>query len=410
MLGLIFTDEITRVFALGFDNETLRLASMFTKVTLFGMYFSSIFYIFSGYMQIKGKYYTIAMSGFVLNFVIILSIVLSYNINIIILPIGNVMAILMQVIFVFYFTKKEGYNYSFDFQIGNPLIKKIIRLSIPLTIGVTISQINTLIDRTMASQVIIGGISALNYANRLNEFVQGIFVLSFSTVLYPLISKAVINEDLVLVKKYLFETFNYVNIILIPITIGAMVLSKPIISLLFGRGEFDSSAIALTSSALFFYSIGIIGFSHREILSRVYYAFNDTKTPIIFGAVSTVINIILNIILSKIMGIGGLALATSISAIFCSGMLFIKLKHIIESLETKKIVIDFLKMMGVALLMGGIVKILYINLENRYNLGISLLFSVIIGALIYVIGIYLVNIDEVHEIVNLTKAKLFKHR
>src|SRR5699024_3854161 len=177
-----------------------------------------------------------------------------------------------------------------------------------------------LVDRTIASRVVEGGITALNYANRLNGFIQGIFVLSISTALYPMISKMAAENNMQGLKKSVAEAISGINLLVIPATVGSMVFAEPVVMLLFGRGAFDSNAISLTTAALFYYSIGMLGFGLREVLSRAFYSLQDTKTPAINAAIAVVINIVLNIVLSKFMGIGGLALATSISAIVCTGL------------------------------------------------------------------------------------------
>ena len=114
-----------------------------------------------------------------------------------------------------------------------------------------------------------------------------------------------------------------------------MIFSEELVGLLFGRGAFTSETIEMTGNALFYYSIGMIAFGLRDILSRVYYALQDTKTPTIKDTVAVVLNIVLNIILSKYLGIGGLALATSISVIVGTGLLFITLKGKIRGYDVK---------------------------------------------------------------------------
>ena len=122
-----------------------------------------------------------------------------------------------------------------------------------------------------------------------------------------------------------------------------MIFSKEIVSLLFGKGAFPQEAISMTGNALFYYSVGMIAFGLRDILSRGFYALQDTKTPMINATVAVVLNIVLNIILSKYLGIGGLALATSISAIVGKGLLFITLRRKIGGFGLKEISKSFIK-------------------------------------------------------------------
>lgn len=284
----------------------------------------------------------------------------------------------------------------------------MIYLSVPVIVGISVNQINILIDRTIASQIATGGISALTYANRLNLFIQGIFVMSLATAMYPIISKMVAENNIEGLKKSLAEVVRAINILVLPPTIGAMIFSEPIIMMLFGRGVFNTQAILLTSSALFFYSIGMIGFGLREVLSRAFYSMQDTKTPMLNAAIGMVLNIILNIILSRYLGIGGLALATSIAAIFTTGLMFISLRKKIGPFGMKKTSISFLKILFASLSMGSIAKLSFNYLTSVISQNLSLLLTIIIGAISYFIIISFMKIEDVDLIINMVKKKLDK--
>lgn len=217
-----------------------------------------------------------------------------------------------------------------------------------------------------------------------------------------------VSENNIKELKIFIETISSINLLVLPATVGAMIFAEPIVRLLFGRGAFDSQDISMTSYALFFYSIGMVGFGLREVLSRAFYSLQDTKTPMFNAAIAMVMNIILNIILSKFLGIGGLALATSISAIFCTVLLFISLRKKIGPFGMKSITISFIKILCASLVMGVIAKISYNALLNSINANLSLIFSIGIGAITYFIIIYFMKIEEVDVIVNAIKRKMIK--
>jgi putative peptidoglycan lipid II flippase len=408
ILGFLLTNQIVKVFASGFQGDTLALTVKFTRISLFGIYFMGLIYIFNGFLQLKENYIIPALVGFPLNIFIIASIFLSSKTNVVVLSIGSVIAAASQLILVLPFAYKKGYRYKFILDIKDEHIKNMVYIALPVIIGVSVNQINTLVDRTIASQISVGGISALNYANRLNGFVQGIFVLSIATVMYPMISKMAAENNMTGFKKSVSEAISSINLLVLPTTIGAMIFAEPIVRLLFGRGAFDANAISMTSYALFFYSIGMIGFGLREILSRTFYSLQDTKTPMINAAIAMTINIILNIILSKFLGIGGLALATSISAIFCTVLLFTSLRKKIGSFGMKSITISFIKILCASLVMGVIAKVSYNTLFNSIGANLSLILSIGIGAITYFIIIYFMRIEEVDVIVNAIRRKMTK--
>jgi putative peptidoglycan lipid II flippase len=406
VLGILFANQLVKAFASGFAGETFELAVQFTRISLLGVYFTGLTYVFSGFLQIKENYIIPALIGFPFNFLAILAIFFSSKGNILVLSIGSVMATASQFFLTVPFAYKKGYRYKFILNIKDEHIKNMACMAIPVIVGVSVNQINTLVDRTLTSQIAVGGISALNYANRLNGFIQGIFVMSIATVIYPMISKMAAENNMNGLKKSVSEAISFINLLVLPATVGAMIFAEPIVKLLFGRGAFDTQAISMTSYALFFYSIGMIGFGLREVLSRAFYAIQDTKIPMINAAIAMVMNIILNIILSKFLGIGGLALATSISAIFCTVLLFISLRKKIGPFGMKNITISFIKVLCASLVMGVIAKVSYNTFLNSINANLSLILSIGIGAVTYFVIIYFMKIEEVDTVVNAIKRKI----
>lgn len=330
---------------------------------------------------------------------------LSKKMNILVLAIGSVVATISQLVLLIPFIHKEGYKYNFVLDIKDKYIKRMLYLALPVVVGVSVNQINTLVDKTIVSRVSAGGISALNYSFRLIGFVQGLFVTIISTVMYPMISKMATEDNIKGLKKIVSEATNSISILVIPATIGAMLFSEPVVKLLFGRGAFDLESTLLTSTALFFYSIGMMGFGLRDILSRAFYSLQDTKTPMVNGIIGVVINIILNSILSTYMGIGGLALATSISAIFCTVLLFISFRKKVGSFGMKHITISSIKVLCASLIMGVVAKFSYDVLLKYIGDNLSLILAIIIGAVVYFILIYFMRIEEVDSMINAVKKK-----
>lgn len=405
-LGIIFAEPLVKVFALGFAGETMVLAVRFTRLSLLGIYFTGLIYIFSGFLQIKGNYVIPALSGFPLNIVIITSIILSSKTDVVILAIGSVVAAAAQLILLLPYAYGKGYRYQLVFSVKDEYIKKMAVIALPIIIGVSVNQINVLVDRTLASAIAVGGISALNYANRINQFVIGLFVAPIATVMYPMISKMAAQDDKTELKSTISEVINLVNLFVIPMTFGAIIFADPVVKFLFGRGAFDEQAAIMTSGALAYYAIGMIGFGLRDVLSRGFYALQDTKTPMINASLSVAINIILNIILSRYMGLNGLALATSFSAIICTILLFISFRRKLGPFGMKHIIISGIKIIGVSGIMGIIAKVSYEYLLTQFSWNIALLAAIVIGATVYFIMIYFARIKEVDNMVNAGKSQV----
>jgi putative peptidoglycan lipid II flippase len=406
LMGMVFTEPIVKLFALGFSGEILELAINFTKISLFGMYFTALISIFSGYLQIKDNYIVPALIGFPLNIIVIITIIIASQGNYIILALGTLLATSSQFFLMVPFIKKQHFNYTLAFNLKDDKIIKTLYIALPVVIGTSVNQVNILVDRTIASSLAVGGISSLNYANRLNLFIQGLFVTSIITAMYPMISSYASNNNFEGIKKALQESINIITIFVLPITIGTMIFSNEVINLLFGRGAFDDNAIKMTSAALFFYALGMLGFGFREVLARGFYSMQDTKTPMINAAIGMFLNIILNIILSRFMGIGGLALATSVAATFTTVLLFISLRKKIGPFGMKQISISFLKILFASLVMGGLAKLSFNYLTTSLSQNLSLLLAIGVGAVSYFVIIYFMKIEDVDVIVGAIKKKL----
>lgn len=406
LLGLIFTEPVVKLFASGFKGDTLRLAVYFTRISILGIYFMALAYVCTGYLQIKNNFIIPTLIGFPYNFFIIASFFLSAEGRYIFLPWGLVLAIASQFFLMLPFVFKNGYRYRLLIDRKDPYLRKVIYLALPVILGSSISQINTLVDRTLASGIAVGGISALNYANRLNGFVQGIFVLTVATVIYPAISRMAADNNIEGLKKSIAQAVNAVNLMLIPVTIGAMLFAEPIVRLLFGRGAFDARAVEMTAYALFFYALGMTGFGLREILARAFYSMQDTRTPMVNAAVGFTMNIILNLILSRYLGIGGLALATSISAIFTTGLLMLNLRKKIGALGGKNILLTFIKISAASAVMGAAVFGIYNVLPIYMDDNLALLVSIASGAVVYFGIVSFMKIEEVNVILKAVRARM----
>ena len=403
---LLFTQPIVKIFASGFNGETLELAIRFTRISVFGIYFSAFIKIFASFLQIHENYIIPALLGFPMNLLTIASLLISKKISLYVLAIGGVLATASQLLLLIPFVRKTGYKYQPVLNLKDEYIKTMIIIALPVIAGQSVNQINVLVDKTLASGIAVGGISALNYASRLNDFVQGLFVASISTVLYPMISKMAAEDNMNGLKASISEAISVINLLVIPATIGAMIFSKEIVTLLFGRGAFTPEAIDMTGGALFYYSIGMIAFGLREILSRAFYALQDTKTPMINATIAVVINIILNLVLSKYLGIGGLALATSIAAIVGTLLLFITLRRKIGGFGLKEITKSFIKICVASILMGFIALGSFNFFSQNIRQNLALILAIGIGALAYAILIYFMRIPEVDRSIEVMKKKV----
>ncbi|NLN42010.1 MAG: murein biosynthesis integral membrane protein MurJ [Clostridiales bacterium] len=404
IFGFTFTELLVKLFASGFTGDTLELAVRFTKFTIWGIYFTALVYIYGGFIRLQGNYVVPELPVFFHNAIIISSILLSVQLGMITLPIGALIALTSQFIVLYPSARKNGLRYRPMLDIRDENIKKMMIMALPVIVGGSVDQINVLIDRTLASNIAVGGISALNYASRLNGSIFAIFVNSISTVIYPIISKRAAENDIDGLKDSVRESINMLSLLLIPASLGTALYAKPIVIMLFGRGAFDSQAIEMTSAAFLCYSFGTYAFGLRNILSKAFYSIKDTRTPMINATISVLLNIVLNIVLSRYIGIGGLALGTSISAIICVILLIFSLRKKIGALGLRKMLRSLIKIIFAAAVMGIITMITFNQLQEYLSMNISLVCSIGLGVLVYFVLVFIMKIDEVKTIINLVKS------
>ena len=412
-IGAIFTPQIVKMFAVGFEGETLSLAIYYTRVMILGLAFLGMSYIMMAYLQVKENFIIPGFMSVPYNILIIISIIVSVKISPYLLPWGTLIGLSLQFLFQLPFAIKKGYRYKLYIDVKDEHLKRMLWLIAPVLIGVAVNQINTIVDRTIASTLVEGSISALNYATKLNQFVMGMFIVSISSVVYPMLSKLSTENNKEKFNKSIITSVNTVTLLVIPISIGAIILANSIVKLLFQRGEFDARATQMTAVALIFYSIGMIGYGLRDILGKVFYSLQDTRTPMINGVIAMVLNITLNILFVKYtnMQLAGLAFATSISALFTIALLFISLRRKIGSFGGKSIALGMIKSLISGIIMAVVTLFSYNTIANILGSGfikevITLALSVGIGAIVYGTSIIILKVDEVNIILEKVKGKL----
>lgn len=407
MMIYVFTRQIVKLFAYGFDSSTLALTVNFTRISVLGILCTGLVYVFNGYLNVKNKFLVPILMSFPFNLCIIASCFLGYYWNLGLLPMGNALADLVKLLFILPFAYRLGFRYRIRLDWRNTYLRQTLKLSLPIMIGASINQINIMIGKTIASKIIAGGISALNYANLLNIVVHEIFITSIVTVLFPKMSLLAAEEDKKGLRALIEKAIHIVNLFVLPATLGCLLFTRPIITLLFGRGAFDADAVRLTTSALFYYSLGMPAVGIREVLSRAFYAMQDTKTPMINAGIGFFGNIILSLLLTRFMGIGGLALANSTIAIVTAGMMYISLKKKLgEFIEIRKFSITSLKIITAALLMGLTLKLAYRYLIAIVSLKTVLAAVVLLGAASYFILLYLMKVEDITSIIRMLQKKL----
>lgn len=409
LIGILFSNQIISIFASGFNGETAKLASSYVKVLFSFVIFSSTASILDSYLQYKGTFLSQIISGYYVSIFTIATIIISYFTSYYFLAFGMVIGYIFRFGTMLIIAKKRGYKHTVALGFDENT-KEIIALAIPTFIGSCMININQFVDKTLASGLVEGSISALNYAFLLNNMIMNVTISVLSTIIYPKITKANSLGQYDAFNNMVSKGINIMIMIALPFSMGSMLYSNQIIQIVYERGAFDPTATAMTGSAFFYYSIGLVFLSVNILLTKVFYSMHDMKTPMIFAGIGVIINIVLNLILVRPMAHNGLALATSIASI-CNIIMFLAVMHKkyphIKVLGSKR---TLAKITAASIISVGASYIIYALIINELSHVIiarlfQLAIPVIFAMLIYLLTLIILKIDEVKILLQIIRVR-----
>jgi len=207
-----------------------------------------------------------------------------------------------------------GYRYTTDLDLSQEKLKKIGEIIFPAVIGCTIGQLTIYVDMFFASQLTEGSWSAISYANKIFQFPVGIIMTAMLVPLFPVFSNLVGKKDWDGLRFYFHKGLNSLWFLAFPVFSLFFVFSHDAIMLLFQRGKFDYNDTLMVTAALIFLSYAIFPYVARDLLTRIFYAFDDTKTPFFIAVMSIFTKAIMNFFLTKPFGLAGITLSTAVMA------------------------------------------------------------------------------------------------
>lgn len=238
-------------------------------------------------------------------------------------------------------------------KLRHPALKRMLLLSGPVLLGTGANQLNLVVDRILASGLVAGSISALNYAQRVVTLPQGLLATPLITVLYPSLTERTALEDMAGFRSALKHGINMLSFMLIPVTVGVIALRYEIIRFIFERGAFGAPAVEMTALALCFFIPGLLFLCWRDFLNRAFYALQDTATPMWTGVAGVAVNIGLNLLLVRHLALAGLALSTSAAAAVCTILLLVLLRRRLGRLDGRELLGESVRIATASLVMGA---------------------------------------------------------
>ncbi|MCB2227526.1 MAG: murein biosynthesis integral membrane protein MurJ [Desulfarculaceae bacterium] len=320
VLGVVFAPEVVRAIAPGFTPGagTFGLAVELTRWCLPYIFFISLVALAGGVLNSMGHFFAPAAAPALLNLCIIAaSVGLSGYVDppVFSLALGVILGGAAQLLMQLPYLRAKGVPFRPAWDIKNPALRRMLRLMVPAIFGAAVYQVAVLMDTILASFLPSGTVSYLYYADRLIQFPLGIFAIAVSTAILPSLSRQAADND----QAALLNTMRYglrlILFITVPAMVGLLVLARPLVVLLFMRGEFTLDTASQTAGAVMGLATGLWAIAGVRAVVQAFYAKKDIRTPVIVAALCLVVKLVLSLALMWPLKQTGLALATSASGI-----------------------------------------------------------------------------------------------
>jgi len=422
----IIAPYLIKVIAPGFTVEAQRTTVMLTRIMLIQPIILSISSIVAGVLQSFNIFFAYALSPLMYNLGIISgALFLAPKFGIKGLAWGIVLGAFFHLLIQLPSLKHAGYRYKFYVNLQDRLMKKIVRLTIPRSLGLATIQLNLIVMTAIASGLTAGSIAIFNYANDIQYVPLGLIGIAYATAAFPTLSKKFAKKDLKQFKASLTKSVLEILYLVIPITVVFFALRQEITSVILETGKFGQTATLLTSASIGIFCLGIPFQSLIPLLSRAFFALHNTITPVIINSITVGINIVLalffvktpqiaNIVSSLLIpnapdgnkAILALPLAFSLAGILNVLFLVAALAKKIHLTQLKFIIVSTLKFIGL-----GIFLLIFVQYSKNFLYGcfgsstvkiqfFNGLISGSLGLSLYFLLSYLLKIREIKSILN----------
>ncbi|MGQ9663908.1 MAG: murein biosynthesis integral membrane protein MurJ [bacterium] len=410
LLSMLLAPYLVRIIVFGFANTpgkldlTLQLAVIIMPFLLFIAFAAWAM----SYLNTENRFFIPAVAPAWFNVFSIITPVLlyAYFVNRGINPIfgmafgvlvGGAMQFFIQIPALI----KNGFHYYFCFNIRDPALKKVILLFLPVAIGLAGSRINVMVDTIMVSFLEERSMTWLHYAFRIMHLPLGLFGIAVGAVALPSLSKLVVENNLIELRKTLIDSLKLVFLLTIFCSVFIIFFSTLLTEIIYQRGRFSTFDTTATASALIFYIIGVPFTAGLRNVAAAFYAFKDSKTPMYVSLAMVGANVVLNYVLMRLMSYRGIALATSISAFLNFVILMSILPKKVGNVEIRELVKYIISITVCAILSSFLGFILYRYLAGFFSFGtfLKIIIIIVIGFLVLFIFYMLCLLSKISDAV-----------
>lgn len=412
-----FAPWLMKIITPGFSGEKMELTVTLTRIMFLSPFLLGISGIIGGVLVSFKKFLVYSLAPIFYNFGIIIGAVFFVKwMGPVGLAWGVVLGAALHMLVQYPSVKSSGFSFRPMFldAFKNPGVRKVLKLMIPRTMTIAVSQINFTIITIFASTLTAGSLAVFNFANNIQSAPLGLFGVSFAIAIFPTLSTLAASKKEEEFIAVFSKTLRQILFFVIPLSVFIFVLRAQTVRVLLGSGKFDWTDTILTFQTLGILVASLFAQALLPLFTRAFYAIQDTKTPLYIAIVSEAINIIMVFVLIKSYGILGLAIAFSFSSLVNMLLLGIFLRRKISGIDGKHIADSTIKIIAASLIGGAVAQIMkyVVGSQGELDTFVAVFIQLIVaggfGLAAFAMACYYFGVKEFFQFTESVTRKMFK--
>jgi putative peptidoglycan lipid II flippase len=412
---VILAPWVIPLIGFGFNAATADRAVFLFRILMIGFVFDGLAGLVVGMLNSLRRFALAAFApalGTIAT--LLITVIFARGVGITALAIGSVVGSIVGLLVLFPGLRDQNIGYRPRVDWRHPGVREVGGMVWPILIGSAVGKLSIFSDQVLGSTLAVGSISSLSYADKLFQLPLGLFVAGITVPIFPLLSEQVAANAPERVKATVNFSMRLMGFLLVPATVGIILLRYPIIGLILEHGKFTAVDTGRTAWVLLFLCLGLYVYAGRDTLTRVFYSYHDTRTPVKISIATVVINIGLSYLFMQFLGVGGLALGTTVALTVNFVVLIWLLRRKIGPVGLGKTFGSLVRVCGVSAVMGAVVWVIdyLISRQVQTNFAghaVRLFVGLAIGATVFLLVSKLVRMPELAEITDMLRA-VFRRR
>lgn len=414
---VILAPQLMHLITPGYSGEKMELTVTLTRIMFLSPFLLGISGILGGALVSFKKFLIYSLAPIFYNAGIIIgALFLVKPFGPVGLAWGVVLGALLHLMIQYPAVKFSGFSFQpmfFDAW-RNDSVRKVLKLMVPRTLTIAVSQINFTIITIFASTLSAGSLAVFNFANNIQSAPLGLFGISFAIAVFPTLSSYSAKKQSAKFIDAFSRTFRQILFFVIPLSMFLFVLRAQTVRVLLGTGKFNWDNTILTFQVLGLMALSLFAQSLLPLLTRAFYAIQNTKIPLAIAIVSEAVNLLLVVLLIKSHGVFGLAVAFSVSSVVNMFLLLIYLRKSLANIDGKNILNSTLRIIAATLVAGVVTQIAKYVVGSRGELDtfLAVLTQLVIagsaGLIAFCLAAYYFNVKEFFQFTDSVTRKIFK--